>query len=108
MNNRERAEKIVRIFMGYEKSSDKSFYDQVVVVLDEAVREAWGQDDLDHFRRVQKQGFREGFAAAREKAAGIADDEETDMGMGIPNKIAERIRAMSASDTSETSLEVDK
>lgn len=40
----------------------------IISHLDEAVREAWGKDDLDHFERVQKQGFREGFTAAREKA----------------------------------------
>lgn len=95
MTNQERAEKIVRFVIDAKDS--KQAMDFVYSQLDEAVREAWGKDDLDHFERVQKQGFREGFASARERAAGIVADEGYGSQEQWKNTI-KRIRTMEPED----------
>jgi hypothetical protein len=48
MTPEERAEKIVKIFMGYEVKQ-ASFYDQVLAEIREAVEEALAQRDLEQF-----------------------------------------------------------
>lgn len=101
MTNQDRAEKIVKIFIGYEKASDKSFYDEVLVQLDEAVANEFAEGALDQQRRCAKhceQQRAEGFAAAREQAAGMfKPDKYPDVPVQMTYEEAyDRILAMGA------------
>lgn len=98
MTPQERAEKIVKMFMGYEKKGDsQSFYDFILIQIEEAQREAitkcntyhceschQDQESGDMYpdecepgcccenaRRIE-QADKKGFSAAREKAVEIA------------------------------------
>lgn len=89
MTIEERAEHIVKIFMGYEKRSDKSFYDEVLIQItqacDEARAEANELIDMrtktiqdDHNRcahnadELVSKAYEKGFSDAIERAAKVA------------------------------------
>lgn len=106
MTPTERAQKIVKLFMGYEKASDKSFYDEVLAQIEEAEREAYDRGCFDQLQIGQAYLDKERervFASAREKAAGIIEEVERGIKrlqeMGIQGDIVPlpaRIRAMEA------------
>jgi len=109
MTPMERAEKIVKIFMGYEKAQNKSFYDQVLLEIEEVQKEAHLATEQIVQGMTYSLGYDKGFEAAREKAATIAYDfddtqclpkcdsyahEELCPLASTPKAIAERIRTM--------------
>lgn len=93
MDNKTRAEKIVGFIIDFDGDLiDVVLRDFIISQLDEVVREAYTQG----FYEGQKGLFQRGFAAVREKAAGIAENY---FGKGVnafADTIAERIRKMEA------------
>lgn len=104
MTNQERAEKIGEWFKAHSFASEKEGLDFITSQLDEAVREAresvlneqkCNGCGCSHERCCcnpirEMKAREEGFATAKEKAAGIADEYEGDHFL----RIAERIRVM--------------
>lgn len=115
MDTKTRAEKILLKALGHKSVAWNEFGKEqlkfITSQLDEAVREARGERDkafVGIVLRASREGKRKGFAAAREKAAGIAEntwdyipqetwDEGFEPGYELTQKTAaERIRAMKA------------
>lgn len=88
MNNRTRAEKIRDLFKD-EFPFPEYLMPKIEAILDEAIREASLKISAERCKRCETQGF----AAAQEQAAGIANEFECNS-RWIPEGIAERIRAM--------------
>lgn len=100
MTNQERSEKIVSYQAANHLSWDK-MQDLITSQLDEAQREARLFERTDGGMTINwKDGFDKGFAAAREKAASIADDHlkvnfHNDTSCLCDRVIADQIRKMS-------------
>lgn len=76
MTPQERAEKIVKIFMGYEKAQDKSFYDHVLAEIQEAIWKDRDQRTADDLYKLSRQnGFNLGKEMAAKKADQIAEQK---------------------------------
>lgn len=74
MTPEERAEKVVKIFMGYEKADQASFYDQVLPIIREAEKEAYekGKKDGDFLLPIARESILGLEALDREYLSGSA------------------------------------
>lgn len=96
MDTKTRAEKIIGLMGISEDFYEREKYiDRITSQLDESVREA--RESLKAEMMPKTEVYQEGFAAAKEKAAGIAESRPTgsaDDGLVVQSDIVANIRAM--------------